>query len=157
MKVKLGYHFNCQYEKTSITFSVAEIKIHPRYVHSSDHLDHDIALIKLSSAVHFNHEISPICLPNNKGKKEQRTRSFIVCLYSQLNLIGVDYNGHVGLVASWNVPPKGQFEMSSINCTPRKYKMPIASGFKCSDMLAVESESCIGVYGSKSVLCAVSF
>lgn len=63
VKVKLGYHFNCQHEKTSVTFSVAEIIIHPHYVHSPEQMDNDIALLKLSSAVHFNHEISPICLP----------------------------------------------------------------------------------------------
>ena len=67
MKVKLGYHFNCQYEKTSVTFSVSEIKVHPHYAHSMDHLENDLALLRLSSAVLFNHEISPICL----GKKGQ--------------------------------------------------------------------------------------
>lgn len=69
--------------------------------------------------------------------------------------VGVDYNGHVGYVASWNLPPKGAFDMTSINCTPRKYKLPITSGYKCADTLSVASESCIGVYGAKSLLCAV--
>lgn len=134
MKVKLGYHFNCQYEKTSITFSVSEIKIHPHYVHNSDNLDNDIALIKLSNAVHFNHEVSAICLPKK----------------------GVDYNGHVGYLASWNVAPKDAYTRTTTNCSPRKYKLPITSGNQCSDMVAMASESCIGVYGAKSILCEVS-
>lgn len=70
-------------------------------------------------------------------------------------ILGVDYNGHVGYLASWNLPAKGPFQMPSINCTPRKYKLPITSGFRCTDSISIETESCIGVYSARSLLCQV--
>ena len=57
----VGQHKLGQWEKTKSRHNVAKIFMHAGY--SNITKDNDIALLKLSTAIRFTREVSPVCLP----------------------------------------------------------------------------------------------
>lgn len=74
-----------------------------------------------------------------------------------MNFSGPTY-GEVATVVSW-LSPEG--DEKSHSCEPRRVRQPILPEDDCSRAvtsphLLTPDKSCIGVFGSKSVLCSVS-
>jgi trypsin len=61
--IYLGVFDTAFNENQRVTKQVKRIVIHPQY--NSNTLDHDIALIELTSIIEYNGYISPICLPRS--------------------------------------------------------------------------------------------
>ena len=62
LEVVVGKHAIERPEKTESRYKVGKIFIHAMYIASMS-CDYDIALLKLSTAINFTREVSPVCLP----------------------------------------------------------------------------------------------
>ena len=60
-EVEVGKHKLGRRESTESRHKVAKIFMHAEYSNTTD--DNDIALLKLSTAISFTREVSPVCLP----------------------------------------------------------------------------------------------
>lgn len=127
MKVMMGIHDNCYADITSNTYSVSNLYIHPEFQYVSH--ENDIALLRLSSAVSFQKRIAPVCLPQPK----------------------MNYEHKVATIASWyEALTSDGYETST--CQPRKIDLPVLRSESCTMNLR-DSQGCIGVVGSPSILC----
>ncbi len=64
-----GKHDIQQDEPTQVMDnSIAQYFIHPQYNHTGIGYNYDIALLKLTKPLKFNHAIQPICLPFGLGE-----------------------------------------------------------------------------------------
>lgn len=67
----------------------------------------------------------------------------------------MNYEHQVATVAAWYEGVTADNQSTS-TCQPRKIDLPIQSSSSCSQPL-LDSQGCIGVVGSYSVLCRVSY
>ena len=59
LQVVVGKHTLKLHETTQSTHKIAKIYMHAKY----SGIDYDIALLKLTTAINFTREVSPVCLP----------------------------------------------------------------------------------------------
>jgi len=61
LQVVVGKHTLKRHETTQSTHKIAKVYIHAKY--SNITIDNDITLLKLTTAINFTLEVSPVCLP----------------------------------------------------------------------------------------------
>lgn len=149
MKVIFGLYDNCYADTTSITYSVSHVIIHPEFQYPTR--QNDLALLRLNSVVPFQKRISPVCLPT-----PGQLRIFFgsISFYKYFSLYSdMNYEHQVATVAAWYEGVTADNQSTS-TCAPRKIDLPIIPPTSCTQPL-IESQGCIGVVGSHSVLCRV--
>lgn len=67
--------------------------------------------------------------------------------------IDTSYDHKVATIASWILDEAGN-SSSHFTCQPRKIELPIIQTIECSRNL-IESQGCVGVIGSRNVICKV--
>merc|ERR1719277_2166836 len=70
-----GAHDLLRYESTRTMFTVARIRLHERF--DVNTFDNDIALLRLTRPINFNHLAAPICLPPQGSEVPPGTRCTI--------------------------------------------------------------------------------
>jgi len=112
LKVVLGVHNRCVESSTTVVLSIAEIIIHADFDKFT--YAHDVALLKMTTRIHFNRQIQPICLP-------------ALDLYA--NTVSNKYQNKRGIIVGWGVTVPG--DVNSTSCVPREATVPILNRSNC--------------------------
>lgn len=127
--VVLGTHNLRNRDNNTVVRKVVNVKVHPEY--GQTRFAHDIAVVKLDSAVEFSNYILPACIPESAN----------------------NYAGKTGVASGYG--RTGQFDPTSPILL--EVKLPIQSAAKCSEAIAPynkEVEICAGFEGGNVTTCA---